>query len=73
MREKEWKRRYDLAEKLLHAVLEGPVHSCGSIYTKSGYLMSQSDMHDAVRRLARAGINVVRTDSGGSPTWALAD
>ena len=72
-------RELDLTKKLLTVLLEeGSVTSYGSIYSKNGYLMSQSDMAIAVRCLNRLKIQigeyvckVERVDAGGRPKWAL--
>ena len=65
-------REYNLAKKLLEAVMDGPVYNIGGISDCHGnYLMNQTDMYLAVRTLDKVGISVRRVDAGGSPTWRL--
>jgi hypothetical protein len=69
-------RASENAQKLLQALQKhGSVSAIGGmIYSPDladRVLMSNTDMHAAVRELELGGIKVRRQDAGGRPTWAI--
>lgn len=53
----------------------GPIRAIGGIVYDSqmNVLMNTTNLHAAIQELGQNGISVRRTDSGGSPTWEIAD
>jgi hypothetical protein len=62
------------AERLLKAIGRGPIRAIGGIVYDANMdlLMSTTDLCEAIKEVYKeTAVNIVRTDSGGSPTWNI--
>lgn len=62
-----------LEAKVESALVKGPICAIGGIVYDHAMtcLGNTTDLYHAVQALNKRGIKVGRTDSGGSPTWAI--
>lgn len=61
-------------QRLLKAIGRGPIRAIGGIAYDANMecLMSTTDLCDAIKEVYKeTAVNIVRTDSGGSPTWDI--